>query len=82
MGVRDVPIPERIGGKIPCERCRSIKVPEPVCNFCESYRYGHISEEEMRSILEDAARDSRLHEECAANLIERTMETYRPKREK
>jgi len=82
MGIRDVPIPERIGDKIPCDRCRNMHVPDSLHSFCESYRSGYISDNEMRSVLEDAAKDSRLHEECAIPLIENVICHYRPKRKK
>ena len=82
MGIRDVEIPERIGEEIPCERCRNMKMQESVYNFCFSYKFGHISDEEMRNVLEDAAMDSRLHKECAESLIESIMERYRPKKMK
>lgn len=75
-----VPIPDRIGDKIPCGRCTNMMISESAYNFAKSYEYGYITDEEMRNVLKNAAKDSRLHEECAEVLIQQIMEKHKPKR--
>lgn len=77
-----VPIPDRIGDKIPCDRCTNMIISESARNFVKSYEYGYITDEEVHDVLKNAAKDSRLHEECAEILIQRIMKTHKPERRK